>query len=359
VRNSGPDPQSPFDLLPTGVLRPALVAQTLLFNELIALPVALAMAAVDGAFLRYLAIASLYSQTIGLLCLLASVVTFRRLDRLAPARRLAAVCALYFVMGILGAEIARRISSVVFPWTAGGSVVASTAVGATVAVIVGISLISVRRLRARVVATEFEALQARINPHFLFNTLNSIAALIREDPARAETVTLQLSALFRYTLEAPRQGLVSLEDEITIVEGYLGIEQARLADRLAFEIDVDRSLLGVRVPALILQPLVENAIKHGIASSVTGGTLRVRGWRDRDRVHLAVTNTGDVGHAAQGTGEGLVSVRTRLRATFGQDATLTLTPSPGLTEARISFRADIATAPALCDAGSRRPTAIS
>jgi signal transduction histidine kinase len=341
VRGTPLDPLVPFDLLPTTRHGYGpLIARTLLLNQLIALPVALAMASVNGEFLRDLEIASLYAQIIGALCVLVSMVTFRRLDALRPARKLAAVGLQYFVTGVIGAETARRISAAMFPWAQGGSVVASAAVGATVSVFVGVILVTVRQLRARVVSTELEALQARINPHFLFNTLNSIAALIRDDPARAETVTLQLSALFRYTLQAPRQGLVSLEDEITIVEGYLGIEQARLADRLTYDVDVDRSLFALRVPALVLQPLVENAIKHGVAESVAGGAVRVRGWRERDRVHLTVTDTGDGMSTAQGTGEGLDSVRKRLRATFGPDATVTLTSSNGVTEARLSFRYD-------------------
>lgn len=301
MRSTTLDTLSPVGPLPRdGSGYGPLIARTLLLNQLIALPVALAMASVNGAFVRDLAIASLYSQIIGALCLLASIVTFPRIGSLPPRRRVAAVGAQYFVMGVLGAEAARRLASAVFPWFDGGSMIASAAVGATVALFVGIILITVRQLRARVVSTELEALQARINPHFLFNTLNSIAALIRDDPARAEAMTLQLSALFRYTLQAPRQGLVTLGDEITIVEGYLGIEQERLADRLTYEVAVDPTLLELRVPALVLQPLVENAIKHGIAESVGGGTVRVRGWREGDRVHLTVTNTGDRSSTAQG-----------------------------------------------------------
>jgi signal transduction histidine kinase len=339
VRVTPIDTLAPLDLLPTGRYGYALLfARTLLLNQLIALPVALAMASVNGRFVRDFAIASLYAQIIGGLCVLVSMVTFHRLDALPVGRNLAAVGLQYFVTGVIGAETARRVSAAIFPWSQGGGFVASAAVGATVSVFVGVLLVTVRQLRARVVSTELEALQARINPHFLFNTLNSIAALIREDPARAEAVTLQLSALFRYTLQAPRHGLVSLEDEITIVEGYLGIEQERLADRLAYDVEIDPGLLALRVPALVLQPLVENAIKHGVAESVNGGAVHVRGWREQGRVHLTVTNTGDGTSTVAGTGEGLASVRKRLRATFGPDATVTLTASNGVTEARISFR---------------------
>jgi LytS/YehU family sensor histidine kinase len=107
---------------------------------------------------------------------------------------------------------------------------------------------------------------------------------------------------------------------------------------LTYAIDVEPSLLSLRVPALVLRPLVENAIKHGVADAVGGGRVCVRGWRDADRVHFTVMNTGDGAGAPGGTGEGLDSVRRRLRATFGPDAAVTLTSSHGATEAHIEFQ---------------------
>jgi two-component system sensor histidine kinase AlgZ len=323
--------------------------RTLLLSQVIAIPVALAMTSVSGNFLRFLGLATLYSQLIGACCLTASLLTIRRIDRMTPGTQLAAVAAVYFLAGIAGAEIARRIALAVFPWSSeGGGIIASAAVGSSVALVVGIILVTVRRLRVQVMATELDALQARINPHFLFNTLNSIAALIREDPARAEAVTLQLSSLFRYTLQAPKQGSVTLEEELSIVEGYLAIEQQRLAERLTYSIDVEPSLLGVRIPPLLLQPLVENAVKHGIASSVSGGRVTVAGRRDGERVHLTVTDTRSGGDplsgAAPGTGEGLDNVRRRLRGTFGPKADLTLAHGANATEARMTFHPQAAEA---------------
>jgi two-component system sensor histidine kinase AlgZ len=319
-----------------------LVLRTLLLNQIIAIPVALAMTSVSGNFFRFLGLASLYSHLIGACCLTASLLTIRRMDRMRPGAQLAAVAAVYFFAGIIGAEIARRISLVVFPWSVqGGGIIASAAVGSTVALVVGIILVTLRRLRAQVMATELDALQARINPHFLFNTLNSIAALIREDPARAEAVTLQLSSLFRYTLQAPKQGLVTLEEELAIVEGYLAIEQQRLAERLTYSIDVEPSLLGIRVPPLLLQPLAENAIKHGVATAVGGGRVTVVGRRQGDRIDLTVTDTRSAGDAvsggAPGTGEGFENVRRRLRGTFGPRADLVLARAGDATEARVTF----------------------
>ena len=219
---------------------------------------------------------------------------------------------------------APRVSVAVGPGSSASPPFVSWAIGATIALLVGGVMMTMRQLRGKVLTTELEALQARINPHFLFNTLNSIAALIREDPARAENMTLQLSALFRYTLQAPRAGLVTLGEELVIVRGYLAIEQERLGSRLTSEIDVDAALHDQRIPALTLQPLVENAIKHGIATDVAGGSVRVRGWREGDLVHLTVVNTGRGERQPAGIGEGLESVRRRLRATFGGRSSVTL-----------------------------------
>src|SRR5207244_1859700 len=108
------------------------------------------------------------------------------------------------------------------------------------------------------------------------------------------------------------------------VQGYLAIEHERLGLRLTSGIDVDAALHDQRIPALTLQPLVENAIKHGIATAIAGGSVRVRGWREGDQVHLTVVNTGGAERQSPGTGEGLENVRRRLRATFGGRSSVTL-----------------------------------
>ena len=315
-----------------------LLLRTVIVSELIALPVALVMTAVDSGFVEKLGIATLYSQTIGLTCAAASWLLYQHLAPLVGTRRRVATTIQYFICGAVGAEIARRASPLIFgEGFNSGSAVVSWAIGATIALIVGLVTMTVRQLRARVVSTELEALQARINPHFLFNTLNSIAALIREDPQRAEAMTLQLSSLFRYTLQAPRQGLVTLHDESVIVEGYLAIEQERLGHRLTYRVDIDEALLDVRIPALALQPLVENAVKHGIAPSIEGGNVAVRGWQDADVIHLTVEDTGMGEGVTTGTGEGLENVRRRLKATFGRTADVSLRRVNGRTEAHLSF----------------------
>lgn len=315
-----------------------IALRTIALDQLIALPVSLIMTSAGIPFGKSYLIASIYSQSIGALCAVTTTLFLARLDRLTPARGLVGVMAVYFVCGVAGAEIARRIcAAVVGRLFDPGPVYVSWAIGATMALVVGVVLTTVRHLRTRIVSTELEALQARINPHFLFNTLNSIAALIREDPARAERVTLQLSSLFRYTLTAPRRGLVTLDEELTIVEGYLAIEHERLGPRLVSAIEVDAGVRRWGVPALTLQPLVENAIKHGIAPAVGGGSVRVRGWTEGDLVHVTITDNGAGPSREAGTGEGLESVRRRLRATFGSRSSVTLSTVPGATEARVTF----------------------
>ena len=316
----------------------SVILRTLIIDQLIAVPVALVLTSATGSFLTMLLIATVYSQLIGLSCALTSLLTIRWLDAQAPWRGQAGIMAQYFVCGVAGAEMARRVCG----WLIGESLNAgppfvSWAIGSTIALLVGGVMMTMRQLRAKVLTTELEALQARINPHFLFNTLNSIAALIREDPVRAENMTLQLSALFRYTLQAPRAGLVTLGEELVIVQGYLAIEQERLGSRLTAEIDVDAALHDHRIPALTLQPLVENAIKHGVATAVSGGSVRVRGWRDGGLVHLTVANSPRGERQSPGTGEGLESVRRRLRATFGDRSSVTLGTTADATEARVTF----------------------
>ncbi len=172
-----------------------------------------------------------------------------------------------------------------------------------------------------VVESEIKALRAQINPHFLFNTLNSIAALIRIRPDEAEFVTQQLADLFRYSLRTSKQPLVSLEEEIASVELYLSIEKARFRERLDITIDVQHDLYNLAVPSMMLQPLVENAIKHGIHTTEEIFGIHVVGTRQGNTLRLGVYDTGigfDVqkGEAYFRKGTGLSNVRERLQLLF-------------------------------------------
>ncbi|KEZ78106.1 sensor histidine kinase [Salinisphaera hydrothermalis] len=180
-------------------------------------------------------------------------------------------------------------------------------------------------LRARL-----EALQARIEPHFLFNTLNSVAALIEHRPAEAETALEDLATLLRARLKAETPTAIRLVDEMRLVEAYVRIEQLRLGDRLAMEVDLSPAAREGRLPSLCLQPLVENAIGHGVARLPDGGTVRVRAWIADGMLFAEVRNpVASAAERAPGHRQALSNIRRRLalayegraRLDFTQDAT--------------------------------------
>jgi anti-sigma regulatory factor (Ser/Thr protein kinase) len=169
------------------------------------------------------------------------------------------------------------------------------------------------------------ALRAQINPHFLFNSLNSIAALIRSRPREAETVTEDLAELFRYSLRAARTPVVTLQEEIEAAELYLAIERARFGDRLAVRIDVPPRLWSALVPSLVVQPLVENAVKHGLDSTDETLQILVAAAEHRGRVTLSVTDDGPgfphvPPEAILSRGSGLRNVKERIELHFGGGA---------------------------------------
>ena len=177
------------------------------------------------------------------------------------------------------------------------------------------------QLRALATQAELKALKAQINPHFLFNTLNTIAALIHADPARAEATVERLAEMFRYVLAAATRERVPLEEELSFVDDYLAIEQARFGERLRITREVALEALDVPVPSLILQPLVENAVRHGRAADGSVDlTIRVR--LHGDEVLIAITDRGpglNRGVWEQGgSGLGLRNVDERLRKTYGE-----------------------------------------
>jgi two-component system sensor histidine kinase AlgZ len=157
-------------------------------------------------------------------------------------------------------------------------------------------------------------LQSRIRPHFLFNTLNTAIALVRVDPARAEAVLEDLAELFRVALsDAGSQAAVTVHDEVELARRYLAIEQLRFGDRLQVRWDLDAAAERAKLPPLILQPLVENAVRHGIEPSAAGGSVRVRTRVRRGQVEIAVVNTVPEQASAPGHGIALRNVRERLR----------------------------------------------
>ncbi len=165
---------------------------------------------------------------------------------------------------------------------------------------------------------ELDALRAKVQPHFLFNTLNSIASLITIDPAKAEEMVERLAELFRYALDAGQDRTVALEEELRVVRDYLEIEKVRLGERLIYNIEIDGDIGRVQVPGLLLQPLVENSINHGIGPLAAGGRVDIVCRRAQDTCLIEVRDTGrGFDPQAISAGFGLRGVRERLRLHYG------------------------------------------
>ena len=171
-----------------------------------------------------------------------------------------------------------------------------------------------------------DALQTRIRPHFLFNTLNSIASLIMSRPETAEKAVEDLAELFRSSLRESREP-TTVKDEIRLTRLYLGIEELRLGQRLQVHWDVDEKTLGASMPTLVLQPLVENAVYHGISRLPKGGNIDIRIARKGDELTVSVDNpVPGAGDASRGNSMALANVAQRLQAIYGPGATLEVLP---------------------------------
>lgn len=190
----------------------------------------------------------------------------------------------------------------------------------------------VERERALKLATEarLSSLESRLHPHFLFNALNSISALIQEDPKRAERLVERMAALLRFSLDANQSGLVPLEHEIKIVSDYLEIEQARFGDRLRYRIEVDPGLGQALVPPWSVQTLVENSVKYAVAPSRSGGDIWIEGLLPNGSLRIAVSDSGPGFElAASPAGHGIDILQGRLASLFGGAAAVVQEKTPG------------------------------
>jgi LytS/YehU family sensor histidine kinase len=180
------------------------------------------------------------------------------------------------------------------------------------------------RLRRQAVKAELAAIQARTDPHFLFNSLNTVAGLVEEDPGRAADMLQRLAALFRYALEGSRVERVRLGDEVQAARTYLEIEAVRFGDRLRWSVTVEDSLLESPVLPHLLQPVVENAVKHGIAPRPGPGRVEVRITQEHDRLRLEVEDDGGRIEApgCKGSGTALSDLKERLQLSYGEGASL-------------------------------------
>jgi two-component system, LytTR family, sensor histidine kinase AlgZ len=292
-----------FDACHVGV-----VLRAVLFVEIV-----MAVGAMFGAtgmtdWLLRLAVLSGAALPATLLWLILACSLKTLLARLAPWAQQLAGMALGAATALYGSGLLALVGFVAsVPW------VAASFAGALLAA----ALVAALELRAKGrmpadAAARLAELQARIRPHFLFNTLNSAVALVREDPARAEAILEDLSDLFRHALVELGES-VTLAEEVALARRYLDIEQVRFGRRLQVEWAVDPSAGQARVPPLMLQPLVENAVKHGVEPSIGGAQVRISTQRRGGTVVIKVTNTVPAGQGRAGQGLAQANVRDRLR----------------------------------------------
>jgi LytS/YehU family sensor histidine kinase len=197
------------------------------------------------------------------------------------------------------------------------------------------------RLRLEVLArdAQLEALHAQIQPHFLFNAMNVLRALIAENPARARELVTELSDLMRYALQVGRRERVALDEELAVVESYLRVESARFEERLQWRIEADAAVRATRLPPMLVQTLVENAVKHGVAAREEGGEVTVIARLADGRVTVRVTNPGCL--RTQGdTRIGLANARGRLQLLYGELAALELAEHDGHVIAEVRLPAE-------------------
>ena len=205
------------------------------------------------------------------------------------------------------------------------------------------------QLEARLAQVQLQVLRMQLQPHFLFNTLHAISTLMHRDVDAADRMLVQLSDLLRLTIDKIGVHEVSLKEELEFLRSYLEIEQTRFQDRLTIQLDIEPATLDARVPNLILQPIVENSIRHGVAPRSEPGRIQVRSTREDGTLHLMVRDNGpglsraEAAEDGHHEGLGLANIRARLIQRYGDDARLVLEnhPEGGLVATlSIPFRVD-------------------
>lgn len=176
------------------------------------------------------------------------------------------------------------------------------------------------KLEALVKSLELKTIKSHINPHFIFNALNSIRALIDENPLHARQAVTALSNILRSSMVSESQETISLEKELSIVKDYLALELIRFEDRLTIQYDVSPDLLDFQLPPMMLQTLVENAIKHGIGKSLKPGLILIKAFKTEKKLNLQILNTGCLQMDAGHEGFGIQSTTNRLKLIFGEEA---------------------------------------
>jgi sensor histidine kinase YesM len=306
-----------------------------------------------------------YANCIGTTLALGMPIVGTRVWRSGGARRWTALLAAMVVLtavATFGANVIMLAAGHIPPplfwrWTLG-----SFEVSIVISLIIGTAITAYESLRSRLgeatealrtkerdeaearrVAAEAQlaSLEARVQPHFLFNTLNSIAALVHDDPAGAERMTTQLASLMRSSLDSGSDALVPLEQELRVVRDYLDIEHVRFGERLRYTIDTDGIPLATPVPRLSLQTLVENSVKYAVSPARAGATIRIASGTRDGRLQLCVQDDGPgFDPESNGSGHGLAMLRQRLAILYGDRASLDVESRPGTTRVTVSLPAD-------------------
>ncbi len=185
---------------------------------------------------------------------------------------------------------------------------------------------------------ELKNLRAQINPHFLFNSLNSIKALIEIDKSEAKEAITKLSNLLRQSITLSKNKLISIKEEMTVVETYINLEKIRFEERIKAEYDIDNSTLNCKIPPLMIQTLVENAIKHGVSKSIDGGIIRVSIKKLKESVKILIENTGKLNQQNKSTGIGIENTKKRLKILFGKSAKFKIYQCEALVCVEIEFK---------------------
>ena len=213
--------------------------------------------------------------------------------------------------------------SVVLAWLGGGAYLGSLLLQDLLQSNALLRRAQAAEAQARLLAREAElhVLRSQINPHFLFNSLNSISALTTVDAAAARQMTIELAGFFRRSLTVLQKEKIALKDELVLIQHFLAVEKCRYGQRLQLDIEVTELAQQALVPSMLLQPCVENAIKHGLQHSVQTTVMTLRAWVLEDRLYVTMQNSVEPGRPPQlGTGTGLVNLQSRLAALYGQSA---------------------------------------
>jgi sensor histidine kinase YesM len=303
-----------------------------------------------------LATSLIYAYIIGSLAGIILPMLSVALDRKPPAVRFCVISAAIVILTTCGCLLGSVITVLVGLNTlerARAIFSFNLRICVIVGLVVGLVMFGYESLRARLHAAELEeersrklaaqarlsSLESRIHPHFLFNTLNSVSALIHEDPERAEEMVGRLAALLRFSLDANQRSLAPLEQELKIVRDYLEIEKARFGDRLHYSIEAPDELQQIKVPLLAVQTLVENAVKHVVSRRREGGEVSVRVRPANGTLAVDVADSGPGFSLAEAPAEhGLDNLMARLRALYADGASVeTITDEKGRAAVCVRF----------------------